>query len=153
VGAARAAAGSVQLPRTWRLCRSAIVPAVIAVVVSGGAAFGWLMLPPDASRAFSWPQRLTVAACLGLAVATLLGFSLCRVTATADGLVLVNVFRVRRVRWDRIRGLRYRPDDPWPMLLLAGEQQVGVMGIQTSDGPRSRRHAEQLADLIVANTG
>lgn len=140
------------LPRTWRLRRAAVVPLVVAAVLTVSTAVIWVTLPVETRVAFSWPQRVTVLLAFGLAVAVLLGFAACRVTAEADGLVLVNVFRVRRIGWHLVLGLRYRPDDPWPILRLADDVQVGVLGIQSSDGPRARVNAAELADVIVART-
>ncbi len=141
------------LPRTWRLRRAAVVPLVVALVLVASTAVIWVSLPVETRVAFSWPQRVTVLITFGLAVAVLLGFSACRVTADRDGLLLVNVFRVRRIGWHLVLGLRYRPDDPWPVLRLADDVQVGVLGIQSSDGPRARVNAAELADVIIARTG
>lgn len=140
------------LPRTWRLRRAAVVPLVVALVLAASTALIWVTLPEETRVAFTWPQRVTVLVTFGLAVAVLVGFSACRVTADRDGLVLVNVFRVRRIGWHLVLGLRYRPDDPWPVLRLADDVQVGVLGIQSSDGPRARVNAAELADVIVACT-
>lgn len=128
------------------------MPAVVATLVSVAAVIAWVALPAAVTHAFSWPQRLTVLACLALVVVTLAAFASSRATATTEGLVLHNVFRVRRVAWSAITGMRYRPDDPWPMLVLGEDEQVGVLGIQTSDGARARIAAAELADVIVAHT-
>lgn len=145
--------GAADLPRTWRLRRAAVVPLGVAAVLVASTAVIWVTLPGETRVAFSWPQRVTVLITFGLAVAVLVGFAACRVTADTDGLVLVNVFRVRRVGWHLVLGLRYRPDDPWPVLRLADDVQVGVLGIQSSDGVRARVNAAELADVIIARTG
>jgi len=147
------AGAEIELPRTWRLRRAAAVPATAAVVLAVTCAITWLAVPADVRAAFSWPQRATTLACIGVAVATLVALAASRVTATEQGLVVVNAFRIRRIPWHLVLGMRYRPDDPWPVLRLADDEQVGILGIQTADGPRSRLVAGELADVIVARTG
>ncbi len=139
--------------RTWRLRRAAAVPVAVAVALTVTCVVVWLAVPPEVRAEFTWPQRATTLACVVLAIATLLAMAASRVTATDEGLVLVNAFRVRRIPWHLVLGMRYRPDDPWPVLRLADDVQVGVLGIQSADGPRSRVNAEELADVIVARTG
>lgn len=152
-GAPRAAGvDAPALPRTWRLSRAAAVPVVVAVVLAATCAITWLAVPAEVRAAFSWPQWTTSLACIVAAVATLVALAASRVTATDEGLVLVNAFRVRRIPWHLVVGMRYRPDDPWPVLRLADDEQIGVLGIQSSDGPRARVNAGELADVIVART-
>lgn len=138
--------------RTWRPRWAAVVPGAIAVAVVLAGVVAWATLPADVRAAFSWAQRGTSAVILAVIVVVLAGFARSRVSTDQDGLVLVNVLRTRHVPWWQIRGLRYRPDDPWPILLLVDDEQVGVMGIQSSDGRRARHDAGQLADVIAART-
>lgn len=131
--------------RTWRPKRARIVTMLIAAVLLATCVIGWFAFPPSIRAEFTPLQALNLVVVLGFIDASLVAYSQCRVTVRDDGLVLRNVWRVRHVPWRDIRGLRYRTDDPWPMLLLAGEKKVGIMGIQTADGPRCRPAAEELA--------
>jgi len=149
----RPPASPAPLPRTWRLRRAAAVPVAVAVVLAVTCVVVWVAVPAEVRADFSWPQRVTSVICFAAAIATLLAMAASRVTATADALVLVNAFRVRRIPWGLVEGLRYRPDDPWPVLRLADDVAVGVLGIQSADGPRARANAGELADVIVARTG
>ena len=141
------------LPQTWRLRRAAAVPVAVAVVLTVTCAAVWVAVPAEVRRDFSWPQLATTVFCLLLAIATLVAMAASRVTATEDALVVVNGYRARRIPWHLVVGMRYRPDDPWPVLRLADDVQVGVLGIQSADGPRARVNAGELADVIVARTG
>lgn len=144
---------SSRLPRTWRLHRAGAVPVVVAAALASTCLVTWVALPADTTTAFSRGQLVTVVVCVAVPLVTLLAFAACRVRATEDELVLVNVYRVRRIPWHLVVGLRFRPDDPWPILRLADDVQVGVMGIQKADGPRSRVAAAELADVIIDRTG
>lgn len=139
---------SPALPRTWRPRRARVVTLTVAVVLFAVCVVGWLAFPPSIRAEFTLLQALNLVVVLGFIDATLVAYSQCRVTVRSDGLVLRNVWRLRRIPWADIRGLRYRRDDPWPMLLLAGEKKVGIMGIQTADGPRCRPEADELAAAI-----
>lgn len=121
---------------------------VVATVLLLTCVLGWLAFPPSIRAEFTPLQALNLVVVLGFIDLTLVAYAQCRVTVRDDGLVLRNVWRVRHVPWRDVRGLRYRKDDPWPMLLLAGERKVGIMGIQTADGPRCRPAAEALAAAI-----
>jgi hypothetical protein len=136
---------AVELPRTWRPRRARIVTVIVAAALLVVCVIGWIAFPPSIRAEFTPLQAANLVVVLGFIDASLVAYSQCRVTVRAEGLVLRNVWRLRRIPWVDIRGLRYRKDDPWPMLLLAGEKKVGIMGIQTADGPRCRPAAEQLA--------
>ena len=135
-------------PRTWRPRRGQAVTMAVAVAVVVGCAVCWLAFPPSVRATFTPSQLGTVVLFLGIVVASLVAYSRCSVRVEDGGLVLHNVWRWRRIPWNQVYGLRYRPDDPWPMVLLSGERRIGVMGIQTADGPRARRDAAELAAAI-----
>lgn len=137
--------------RTWRPRRARIITIIVATVLLVACVIGWFAFPPSIRAEFTPLQAANLVLVLGFIDASLVAYSQCRVTVRDDGLVLRNVWRVRHIPWRDIRGLRYRTDDPWPMLLLAGEKKVGIMGIQTADGPRCRPAAEQLAAAIRAH--
>lgn len=142
-----------ELPVTWGLRRAAVVPVAAAVVLTVSGVVVALALPAVTRAAFGPAQLGTLLVLLLLALSVLLGLAASRVTASAEELVVRNVFRVRRVRWAAVRGLRYRPDDPWPVLLLGDGEQFGLIGMQRADGPRSRHNAAELAAVILALTG
>lgn len=117
----------------------------VAAAVLVGCVVCWIAFPPEVRATFSPAQSATLVLVLGFLVASLVAYSRCSVRVEPTVLVLHNVWRRRRIPWAEVQGLRYRHDDPWPMVLLAGERRVGVMGIQTADGPRARADAAELA--------
>ena len=145
---ATAAAGRRAAVGIWRPRRAQAVTMVTAIVLGVGCLVCWFAFPPDVRATFTPAQLGTLILFLGFVDASLVAYSRCSVRVEPAALVLHNVWRRRRIAWEDIRGLRYRKDDPWPMVFLTGERRVGVMGIQTADGPLARRNAAELAAAI-----
>jgi hypothetical protein len=75
-----------------------------------------------------------------------------RVVIDADGLLVVNPLRRRRIAWWQIRGVRLERGDPWLILQLVDSEAVQAMGVQGSDGAYARERAMVIARHVVAHT-
>lgn len=129
------------------------VTAVVLGVVLVGASLGmWFGMPSDTRDAFTWPQTLTIAAVLLIIVGALYLLGHSRLRADENGLTVVNLVGTRHLAWAEVVSVRFRQGDPWARLDIDDGTSVPVMGIQSSDGPRARAAATELARLIAART-
>ncbi|MDH6142721.1 MULTISPECIES: PH domain-containing protein [Kitasatospora] len=72
-----------------------------------------------------------------------------RVDADADGVLVVNLVRSRRLHWAEILRVNLKQGDPWVTLDLADGTSLAAMGIQPSGGrDQAVRAALQLRDLV-----
>ncbi len=135
------------LPRTYRPLgpRVAGVVAMLALLAAGAGA--WFTFD-DATRASFTPfQRGTVVALTLLALATINALVRSRVRADESGLTVVNGYRRHRFAWEQVVGVHLAPGAPWVTLDLSDGRTVAAMGIQGSDGARSRRAVRELRAL------
>lgn len=80
-------------------------------------------------------------------------FGQVRVEADADGLTIVNPRQRRRLAWAEVVAVRLAPGDPWLQLDLADGTTAAAVAIQSADGRRGRRMAEELAACVAAHAG
>jgi hypothetical protein len=48
-----------------------------------------------------------------------------------------NIVGTRQVPWEIVREVAFRDGSPWAMLELADDDQLAVLAVQASDGPRA----------------
>jgi hypothetical protein len=75
-----------------------------------------------------------------------------RVTATTEGLTVVNGYRKRTYEWSQVIGVQLRRGAPWGTLDLSDGTTISLIGVQGSDGDRARRAVRELRATIAANT-
>lgn len=110
----------------------------------------WIGLGAELRAKFAVRQELTLLAlAIGLLVC-LHALMRCRVDATADGLRIVNGYKSRSVAWSQVVEVHLPPGAPWATLDLVDGTTVSAMGIQGSDGQRSRRQVQELRALVDA---
>lgn len=136
------------LPKTWRPRRTRKVTLVVAaldIVVLGAIALG---LTNAGNADLSIGDRIGVF-WFGVVVATvLLKQSNVRAVATAEGVLVVNLLRRRKLAWAEILGVTLQRGDPWVTLDLSDGTNLAVMGIQASDGKAAPASARELASLV-----
>ncbi|HEY8455332.1 MAG TPA: PH domain-containing protein [Actinopolymorphaceae bacterium] len=140
------------LPHTWRPWLVPMVALGTGAALSLAALGMWFGLPAEARKQISFLQTLTLALIL---VALLFGlYRLARIRVSADetGLTIVNVLRTHRLEWPQVLAVNLRPGDPWVQLDVDDGTTLSVMAIQSADGARGRRAAQQLARLVEAKT-
>ncbi|MGQ0625529.1 MAG: PH domain-containing protein [Sporichthyaceae bacterium] len=140
--------GEVTLPHTWRPRRTRIFCYSIATFMLATLIVIAVILPDDGSRPWGFADRVGIVA-IGVGIAAFLHrHAAVRVTADADGLDVVNLFKRRRVGWGEVLAVRLRRGDPWAYLDLSDGETLAVMGIQASDGPRAPQAAREIAKLV-----
>jgi hypothetical protein len=123
----------------------------VALLVVGAVV--WVTIPQVTRDAFTLPQRVTVVGFYLVGVALCHAMGRCRVDADADGVLVVNGYRARRLSWPQVVAVRLPPGNPWATLDLADGTSLAAMGIQGSDGRLARRQVQQLRGLIDAHAG
>lgn len=117
----------------WGLAAATAVAVALLVVLSPGR-FG-----PGDAVAFGVLGLLVVVGLWRQAAV--------RAVPSEQGLAVRNLFLGRDLAWAEIVSVRFG-DRPWVQLDLADGDTLSVMGIQRSDGERSRREATRLATLV-----
>ncbi|HYO40860.1 MAG TPA: PH domain-containing protein [Nocardioidaceae bacterium] len=146
------AGSEATLPRTFRPfgVRIAIYAAgaLLALVVLGL----WFAFPPEIRAQFTALQLGTVFA-LGLLLYSC-GYALARsrLVARADGLIVVNGYRTRRLEWNEVLAVTLRAGSPWALLDLSDGTTIAAMGIQGSDGPRAVQQVREVRALVAQLT-
>lgn len=141
-----------ELPHTWRARLGLVVASVMAVLLVVTGVGMWVALPSSARADFSPFQVVTL---LLLLLAILYGlYRLARIRLHVDehGLTIVNLVRSRRLEWAQVLNVNLRPGDPWVQLDLDDGTTLPVMAIQSADGRRARKAAQELALLVAART-
>jgi hypothetical protein len=140
------------LPRTWR----PLGPRIVATVLSSGMlvilATAWISLGEETRSAFTGFQIGTIVFFVVLGGVLLHALTRSRVTATREGLTVVNGYRSRTYVWAEVIAVHLPPGAPWVTLDLSDGRTVSAMGIQGSDGERSRaavRDLRRLADELT----
>jgi hypothetical protein len=133
-----------KLPHTWRPFGVRMAGTVVGAGLLVVCALTWIGFDDETQAKFSWFQRGTVFA-IGL-LAFVLWFALVRsrVVAEPTRLVVVNGYRRRDLDWAQVVAVHLPPGAPWATLDLADGTTVSAMGIQGSDGARSKQAVRDL---------
>ncbi|GAA3216618.1 PH domain-containing protein [Actinocorallia longicatena] len=97
---------------------------------------------------FKLPDRIGLVVFGGLVAGLLVVIARAKAVAGPEGLTVVNPLRTHRFEWAQIVGVTFPPGAPWPYLDLADGRNVGVMGIQGSEGASAREAVEELKVLL-----
>ncbi|MGN6611767.1 MAG: PH domain-containing protein [Angustibacter sp.] len=125
--------------------RVAAAFAVGALVVFGVLA---VTLPATGYRSWSVGDSLLIAGFGVLVAFVMWRFAAIRAVPSREGIVVRNVAVTRRLSWAEIESVRFANGDAWAWLDLVDGDQVAVMAIQRSDGPRSLADASRLSALV-----
>ena len=136
------------LPRTWRPLGVRVAVVFFGSLLLIVCAAAWLGFDPSVRERFTVLQRITLVL-FGLLFA-LVGWTLgrSRVTATADGLVVVNGLKRRELAWEQVLVVNFPPSAPWATVDLADGTEMAVMAFQSSDGARARAGVRELRALV-----
>ena len=74
---------------------------------------------------------------------------LARPTVVADlhGVRVRNIFSTKDVPWEVVRAVSFPDGSPWAVLDLADDDQISVLAVQASDGPRAVAAVRALREL------
>ncbi len=143
-GAASDAARHAAAPFVPRRGRTvAIWVGAAALVV-----FGLLGLFLPGGEKWGLGDRLSVAA-IGVLIAALMSrYATIRAVPHEKGLWIRNLAGPEVIAWELVESVRFGQGMPWVRLELADGDEIAVMAIQRSDGPRAIAEAQRLADLV-----
>lgn len=127
-----------QLPRTWRPVGPMIVAVVLVLGLGVVLGVCWVALGPEEQAKFTTFELWTLAFIGVLILACVHALTRSRVTATAERLVVVNGYRKRELEWAEVVAIGLPSGAPWVRMDLAHGEEISAMGIQATDGQRSR---------------
>jgi hypothetical protein len=115
-------------------------------------AWVWFALGADLRSQFTVFQRITLVLMGLLLFGSWHALVRSRVTASDDGLTVVNGYRTRRFEWSQVISASLRRGAPWATIDLSDGTTVAAMGVQGSDGERARRAIREIRATIAAHT-
>ena len=141
-----------ELPHTWRPFGVRMAGYVFGGLLLVFCIAFWILIGPTDRAKFTTFQMITLVAMGLLAFSVWWALVRPRVTASAEGLTVVNGYKRRDLEWAQVIGVNLRRGAPWASLDLSDGETVAVMAIQGSDGPRAARAVRELRALIAAQT-
>ena len=140
------------LPHTWRPFGVRIAVGVLGGLLLAVVAVVWIAFD-DATRAqFTVLERITLVLIGLMLFAAYYALMRCKVSASEEGLTIVNGYRRRTYEWSQVIQVSLRRGAPWGTLDLSDGTTVSIMGVQGSDGVRARRAVREIRATIAANT-
>jgi hypothetical protein len=152
-GPERRLAAMPPLPRTWRPIGPRYAGVAFAVVLVGIFLLMWFTFPQQTKDAITPLQRATVGAFVLAGVVFLSALARSRITATEDGLTIVNGYRKRQLDWAQVVAIRMPKGAPWPTLDLDDGTTCSAMGIHQSDGAKARYAVRELKTYLALRAG
>lgn len=122
--------------RTFRPGSTRIVAYAVAVILLVLTAVVGLSLPDEIF--FTTAETITLWIIIGAVLVLLHGVGRSRVTATDDGIEVLNGYRRRHVAWDEVEGFAMNAGAPWPVLVTRDDERINLFAIQGSDGAYAR---------------
>ena len=141
------------LPRTLRPIGPRYAGIAFAFVLVGIFLLMWFTFPQQTKDSINVYQRGTVAGFVLIGVAFLYALARSRITATDDGLTIVNGYRKREFEWAQVVAVRMPKGAPWPTLDLADGTTCSAMGIHQSDGAKARYAVRELKTYLALRAG
>lgn len=137
-----------ELPHTWRPLGVRLASAFFGGLLLVVCVSGWIAVGPDVRGRVTPYQQVTLLL-FGVAFAAVLWALIrCRVTASEEGLLLVNGFRRHSYEWPELLAVHMPRGAPFATLDLADGTSIQALGIQSSDGDRARIAVAQLRMLL-----
>ncbi len=136
------------LPHTWRPLGVRIVGIAGGVFLLLGFAALWVLLPDQIQADFDAFQRGT-AILLGIGIGVgIWALTRSRVTASEQGLVVVNGLKTREFDYAQVVAIRLTTGAPWAVLDLADGTTCSVLALQAADGSRAIDGVRAIRALI-----
>lgn len=137
-----------ELPHTWRPLGVRVTAVFVSVMLLVVCVFAWIGFSAEVRDQFTLWQRLTLVGFGVLIGGILYALFRSRVTATEDGLVVVNGYRTYRYEWAQIIAVRMPSGAPWATLDLGDGTTAQVLALQGSDGERARSGVRVIRALL-----
>jgi len=140
------------LPHSWRPLGVRIAVWVLGGMLVALLVAVWIGVGAEVRSQFTTLQRATLVLMWLLLFGCWHGLVRSRVTASTEGLTVVNGYRTRRYEWSQVIGVSLRRGAPWGTLDLSDGTTISMIGVQGSDGQRARRAVREIRATIAANT-
>ena len=140
------------LPHSWRPLGVRIAVWVLGLMLIALVVAVWIGIGAEVRSQFTTFQRATLVFMALLLFGSWYALVRSRVTASTDGLTVVNGYRTRRYEWSQVIGVSLRRGAPWGTLDLSDGTTISLIGVQGSDGQRARRAVREIRATIAANT-
>jgi hypothetical protein len=136
-------AEQVWVPRRLRLvCRCSAVGVVVIVLgVTTALRLG------ASANAFGIGDQISLVVLGVLIAGGLLYAGRPRVAADPGGVVVRNMLGTRTVPWSAVIAVHYDEHSSWPVLELAADEMITLLGIPRSEGPSTDRAVADLRRL------
>lgn len=140
------------LPHSWRPFGVRVAVWLLGCLLLLLLVAVWIGLGHDLRSQFTAFQRVTLVLMGLLLFGAWHGLVRSRVTASDQGLTVVNGYRTRRFEWSQVISASLRRGAPWATIDLSDGTTVAAMGVQGSDGERARRAVREIRATIAAHT-
>jgi len=137
------------LPHTWRPLGVRLAVVFFGGLLAAVCVAGWVAEGPEVRGRVTVPQQATMVLFAALAASVAWALYRCRVTATEQGLEIVNGYRTHHFEWAQVLAVHMPPGAPFPTLDLADGTSRPALGIQAADGDRARLAVRQLRGLVA----
>jgi hypothetical protein len=136
------------LRQTWRPLGTRLAGTIFGGMLVALVVAVWIAFGADVRARFT-PIELMTLALLGLlALGVWWALMRSRVTATEQGLCVINGYKRRDYEWAQVLGITLRRGAPWASLDLSDGTSVSVMALQGSDGNRAINAVRALRRII-----
>jgi hypothetical protein len=140
------------LPHTWRPFGVRVAVWVLGGLLLAIVVVVWLAFDETTRAQFTVLERLTLVLIGLMLFAAYYALMRSRVSASTEGLTVVNGYRKRTYEYSQVISVSLRRGAPWGTLDLSDGTTVSIMGVQGSDGARARRAVREIRATIAANT-
>jgi hypothetical protein len=141
------------LPHTWRPLGVRLAMLFFGGLLAVVCVAGWVAVGPEVRARVTPYQQATMGLIAAMAVAIAWSLVRCRVTATDEGLEVVNGYRTHRYEWAEVVAVHLPPGAPFATFDLADGTSRSALGIQGSDGDRAKVAVVQLRLLVARTAG
>jgi hypothetical protein len=132
------------LPHTWRPLGVRLAAVFFGGLLLVVCVAGWIAVGPEVRGRVTPYQQVTLVLIAVAGGAVLWALVRCRVTATAQGLLLVNGYRRHAFDWPEVLAVHMPRGAPFAILDLADGTSIQALGIQSADGNRAKVAVLQL---------
>jgi hypothetical protein len=135
------------LPHTWRPLGVRLAALFFGGLLLVVCVAGWIAVGPDVRGRVTPYQQITLVLIGAMGGAVLWGLVRCRITATPNGIEVVNGYRRHSYEWAEILAVHLPRGAPFATLDLADGTSSMVLAIQSADGDRARVAVRELRAL------
>lgn len=143
---------AITLPHTWRPLGVRVVGGISGLALVVVVIAAWFGFSPQVRAQFSGLEIGTLIFLGLIALGVWFALMRCRVSATEDGLIVVNGYRRRELEWAQVVAVSLRRGAPWASIDLSDGTTISAMGIQNADGQRGIVAARQLKALAATKS-